>query len=339
MKRYQFKPKIWMMGLLAMMSIAVNVAVAATVSELRCEYLRNPLGIGEAVPRLSWIIESARRGEMQTAYQIVVNDAWDSGKVASDASVNVEYAGKPLESGRHYTWKVRVWDQDGKPTAWSAKTRWTMGLLKPEDWTAQWISTEVAEPAPVSGGTLKILKATYVAKDGTGSADVTARVAAKVKDGGLSLIVQPDQLGGDPSPNHAKELRVEYEFNGKNLSAAAVDFRTLTLPARTSRVADPLDAPYIRRTFTLDAVPKSTLVTVNVLGFCELYVNGGKVGSDVLSPALSNYHKRSLYVTYDLLPYLRQGRNCIGLWTSRGWYWKVLDGRSNQFTPCACSSV
>jgi alpha-L-rhamnosidase len=325
-----------------------SVAQALEPGGLRCEAIVNPLGIDVLQPRLSWKMEekpegrdqnaetggqnsksSSPRGVRQTAYQIVVNDAWDSGKVASDASVNVEYAGKPLESGRRYTWKVRVWDQDGKPTSWSANAHWTMGLLRPEDWTAKWISTEVSEPAPASGGTLKILKATYVAKDGTGSADVTARVAAKVKDGGLSLIVQPDQLGGDPVPNHAKELRVEYEFNGKKLSAAAADFRTLTLPPRTSRVPAPLDEPYIRRTFTLDAVPRSALATVNVLGFYELYVNGARVGTDVLSPALSNYHKRSLYVTYDLLPYLRKGRNCIGLWTGRGWYWKVLDGRPN----------
>jgi alpha-L-rhamnosidase len=53
------------------------------------------------------------------------------------------------------------------------------------------------------------------------------------------------------------------------------------------------------------------------------------VGDDVMSPALSHYHKRSLYPTYDLKPYLRKGRNCIGLCLSRGWYWKILDGRRN----------
>lgn len=92
---------------------------------------------------------------------------------------------------------------------------------------------------------------------------------------------------------------------------------------------DSLNAPYIRRTFNLDALPESAFAMVNVLGFYELYVNGTKVGTDVMSPAVTNYDKRSVYVTYDLKPYLRKGKNAVGLWTSRGWYRKVLDSRRN----------
>ncbi len=36
-------------------------------------------------------------------------------------------------------WKVRVWDQDGRASAWSEPSKWTMGLLSPSDWKAQWI--------------------------------------------------------------------------------------------------------------------------------------------------------------------------------------------------------
>src|SRR5580658_5846376 len=76
-----------------------------TVSELRCEYRDSPLGIDVIRPRLSWKLSSSRRGEMQTAYQVLVassaeklaayeGDLWDSGRVASDADCQVEYAGK-----------------------------------------------------------------------------------------------------------------------------------------------------------------------------------------------------------------------------------------------------
>ncbi len=117
---------------------------------LRCEYRANPLGIDALQPRLAWQISSARRGEKQTAYQIVVGesekavragkgDLWDSGKVASDQSTQVVYSGKPLQSREHVWWQVRVWDKDGKPSAWSAPASWEMGLLIPKDWTAQWI--------------------------------------------------------------------------------------------------------------------------------------------------------------------------------------------------------
>ncbi len=120
---------------------------------LRCEYRANPLGLDTLQPRLAWQLASSRRGEMQTAYQIVAaesekaiqsgtGDLWDSGKVASDQSTQVAYAGKPLHSREHVWWRVRVWDRDGKPSAWSAPASWEMGLLAPQDWRAQWIGSD-----------------------------------------------------------------------------------------------------------------------------------------------------------------------------------------------------
>ncbi|HEX4350871.1 MAG TPA: family 78 glycoside hydrolase catalytic domain, partial [Verrucomicrobiae bacterium] len=104
-------------------------------------------------------MNSGRRGEIQTAYQILVastkellaadrGDLWDSGRVPSNQSTLVEYAGQPLRSGDSCCWKVRIWDRDGKPSNWSEPAFWTMGLLEPSDWTAQWISDPVlANPA------------------------------------------------------------------------------------------------------------------------------------------------------------------------------------------------
>jgi len=128
--------------------------------ELRCECRPAPLGIDAEKPRLSWIMAdsgwwSPIRSQKQTAYQILVassekllkqdqGDWWDSGKVVSDQSIQVEYQGKPLASRMRCYWKVRVWDQDGKATTWSEPAEWTMGLLQPEDWRAKWIT----HPAP-----------------------------------------------------------------------------------------------------------------------------------------------------------------------------------------------
>ena len=160
--------------------------------DLRCEYLNNPLGIDVARPQLNWKIADVQskttnqksempRAVRQTAYQVLVAssekllkegkaDLWDSGKVESGQSVNVEYKGKELESLVICHWKVRVWtgkavsgscfpkatadknlsDPDGsasggKPekeavSMWSKPAMWTMGLLKPEDFTAKWIT-------------------------------------------------------------------------------------------------------------------------------------------------------------------------------------------------------
>ena len=81
------------------------------VTNLRCEYLNNPLGIDIVQPRLSWELIDDRRGARQSAYQIQVAtdeaalhkgtaNLWDTGKVVSDQSVHVVYSGKSLGSGQ-----------------------------------------------------------------------------------------------------------------------------------------------------------------------------------------------------------------------------------------------
>jgi alpha-L-rhamnosidase len=95
----------------------------------------------------------APRGLRQRAYRIVVassppklaadqGDLWDSGRVAEDSSIHVPYGGQALVSHQECFWKVRVWDQDGQASPWSIPARWTMGLLAPSDWTAQWIGLD-----------------------------------------------------------------------------------------------------------------------------------------------------------------------------------------------------
>ncbi len=120
--------------------------------DLRCALRVNPLGIGDANPRLSWQLQSSgqARGETQSAYQIQAGstpesaDLWDSGKVASSATVDVLYAGQPLTSGKQCYWRVRVYDGGNHVSAWSAPAMWSMGLLSPSDWTAQWIGYDAA---------------------------------------------------------------------------------------------------------------------------------------------------------------------------------------------------
>jgi alpha-L-rhamnosidase len=133
------------------------------VTTLRCESRVNPLGLDVATPRLSWQTKSDNRAFTQSAYQILVArseaalkagqaDLWDSGKVASDQSVLVPYAGRALASHEAYFWKVRVWDQRGKVSAWSKPAAWSMGILEPSGWRAKWIGRdELKETNQITG--------------------------------------------------------------------------------------------------------------------------------------------------------------------------------------------
>lgn len=121
-----------------------------SITHLRTEYLENPLGIHETAPRFSWELHSTKRGMMQGAYRLLVastpellgkdqGDIWDSGKIQSDQNNQVVYAGQTLNSRDQGFWKVKAWDQQGFPSAWSEPAHWSMGLLHPDDWKAQWI--------------------------------------------------------------------------------------------------------------------------------------------------------------------------------------------------------
>ena len=125
---------------------------------LRCEMRRDPLGIDVERPRLSWKLASSQRGQRQTGYRLLVAGSeaelrlggdllWDSGAVASDRTLHVEYQGPPLRSRQRCVWSVRVRDVRGRVSAWSEPASFEMGLLEPADWTARWISDGRPPPA------------------------------------------------------------------------------------------------------------------------------------------------------------------------------------------------
>ncbi|HWQ92550.1 MAG TPA: alpha-L-rhamnosidase N-terminal domain-containing protein, partial [Clostridia bacterium] len=145
-------------GLWPMLPTAVAAPASTSVTNLRCEFRTEPLGVDSPAPRLFWMLESAARGQRQTAYQVLAasskellardsGDLWDSGKVMSDASAHVPYGGKAPASSQQLFWKVRVWDKDGQATGWSAAASWTMGLLNDADWKGRWIGANPAKAA------------------------------------------------------------------------------------------------------------------------------------------------------------------------------------------------
>lgn len=228
----------------SMLCASPSVLAGVRAANLRCEYLQNPLGVDSVRPRLSWTLASETRGARQTAYQILVStsqsrlqtnegDLWDSGRVESDQSLNIAYAGNELTSARRCWWKVRVWDEAGTASEWSEPAFWEMGLLKAGDWhPGCWIRA-------------------------------------------------PDAL--DPS-------------------------------------VEPDPAPLLRTTFDVGKPVARARLYGTGLGFHELFLNGQKVGDQVLSPVFTQYEKRVCYLVHDVTAQLREGRNALGAMLGNGWY-------------------
>ncbi len=253
---------------LAVALFAVGAVLAANIrpEQLLCEYQRAPL-VDSRTPHFSWvnIAPEKSRDVVQNAYQIRVaaskaelnsRPIWDSGKVQSDRSLQVCYAGSPLCSMQDYWWQVRVWDGEGKASKWSAPERFHTGLFKPEEWRGEWIGV------PWQG------EESY---DVAGSAEV-------------------------------------------------------------------LPAPMLRKEFTIAKLVESVRFYGTGLGYFELWLNGERVGDDYFAPNQTNYDKRPTlaeqkiavsdpfaeylvpYLSYDLTPLIRQGKNAVGALLGNGFY-------------------
>jgi alpha-L-rhamnosidase len=398
--------RIAALAVLALSPAAAWAAVGA--GELRCEYLKNPLGIDARLPRLSWILTSQERGVRQTAYHVLVassaenlaadeGDLWDSGRVESEQSIHVRYAGKPLGSHAECFWKVRAWDASGEPSAWSEPARWSMGLLEPGDWQANWIGLDgdaspkfladtnwiwfpegnPAESAPTETRYFRrtftlppdrrVTKATLriTADDrcnmflngrdiGSRSGHQSAKemdVTHRLQPGPNVLAVTARNEGGEPNPA-ALVAWMKIEFDAGEPMVIVTDEQWTTAkteaphwtaldfddsawtavkklgpvgmePWGNVRHAEDrrLPARYLRKEFALDKNVRRAAVYFSGVGLSELYVNGRKIGDAVLSPAMTQYPKRILYVTHDITDQLRRGDNAIGVILGNGRYY------------------
>jgi alpha-L-rhamnosidase len=215
-------------------SFAQEGTIRATA--LRCEYLRDPFAVQSPQPRLSWMVEatgSAARGRVQTAYQILVADCpdvlardegnlWDSGRVASDESIHIVYAGSPLSSRAPAFWKVRVWDNEGRASAWCAPARWTMGLLEPADWTAQWIGDEVppeADPIKPDALPATMLRKTFQLT----SAPIKSATAYVTALGLYELHINGSRVGDHVLAPEWTDYRKRVQYQGYDVTALLRD--------------------------------------------------------------------------------------------------------------------
>ncbi|MDR1666879.1 MAG: glycoside hydrolase family 78 protein [Bacteroidales bacterium] len=132
-------------------AVAVSAAGQGIPEQLRCEHLDRPLGIDNASPRLSWIMNDSRQGAVQKACRILVGtdstdvvrgkgDMWDSRKTVS-GDMLFSYRGTLLLPFTKYYWNVHIWDQYDRETT-SEVTSFETGMMEIIQWQGAWISDQ-----------------------------------------------------------------------------------------------------------------------------------------------------------------------------------------------------
>lgn len=139
-------------AMLILGSLSASAQSALSISEIKCENQSHAVGVPLENFRLSWNLESGKKNQQQSAYEIQLslkaefNKAdivWNSGRISSPNSIQVMYEGKKLLPGERYFWRVRVWDTNNKPSGWSKQAQFITGIFDESNWSnAQWIAFE-----------------------------------------------------------------------------------------------------------------------------------------------------------------------------------------------------
>ena len=260
------KPTLQLVTALLLMLLAA-AADAAEVSDdftpvnVRCENLVNPLGIDTVEPRLSWQLQPRdpeARGLAQTAYQVQAAsspeklaageaDLWDSGMVTSGQSHLVAWGGKALSARQPVWWRVKVWDEDKRESAWSAPATFELGLLSENDWQGKWIQPDGVEPVTNEFTDLFEKYALPIADDSTPQAKIVAGVFRQRMQSKLPGFVLMADLPLDAPPPEARlccTARGYYEvfINGQAVGDARFEPAATSLEPGTPE--DRLGTPY-----------------------------------------------------------------------------------------------
>lgn len=111
--------------------------------------------------------------------------------------------------------------------------------------------------------------------------------------------------------------------------------------AWTGRMVAPLadagvggQASFVARDFTLEHIVPGTLLHVSAQGLYRAYVNGTRVGDDLLTPGWTCYDDRIAYQSYDVTALLRPGPNRIEIWLGDGWWRSQMMWAANPIYNC-----
>jgi len=154
-----------------------------------------------------------------------------------------------------------------------------------------------------------------------------ALLRVEMADGKIERFISgPEWKAG---PEQTSNAWTGQTFDDSSWPAAAVVSEIGQDPLGTPWPAQPVDL--LRKTFSLAKAVKSARIYSTALGAYQLYLNGQRVGNDVLAPGWTDYRKRVVYQVYDVTEQVRQGGNAIGAILGGGWYADGLSWLQNRY--------
>jgi alpha-L-rhamnosidase len=91
-----------------------------------------------------------------------------------------------------------------------------------------------------------------------------------------------------------------------------------------------LSARYLRKEFQSSSNVKRATVYISGLGMYELYINGKRIGDQVLAPNPTDYRKSFFYNTHDITTQIKNGKNVIGTVLGNGRFFTMRQNYKTQ---------
>ncbi len=92
------------------------------------------------------------------------------------------------------------------------------------------------------------------------------------------------------------------------------------LPAGDSLFYQEAAAPLFRKAFSTDNPIADAQLYITAAGYYNAYLNGERVGKNILDPAWTDFSKRIYYAEHDVTSLLQEGENCLGVTLGNGFY-------------------
>jgi alpha-L-rhamnosidase len=154
-----------------------------------------------------------------------------------------------------------------------------------------------------------------------------ALLRVEMADGKVQRFISgPDWKTG---PEQSGNAWIATTFDDSSWPAAEVVAEIGKDPLGTPWPAQPVDL--LRKKFSVSRQVKNARIYSTALGTYQLYLNGQRVGNDILAPGWTDYRKRVVYQVYDVTSQVRQGENAIGAILGGGWYADGLSWLQNRY--------